>query len=51
LMAKNSSVLIEQQKIFLKYYENLVNPFCSKVIPVFHLTNALYVYTTIIMVN
>ncbi len=43
-----SNVLNEQQskEYFYKFYENLVNPLCSKVIPVFYLTHTLYVYTT-----
>jgi len=32
-----------------KYHENLVKPLCNKVVLVFNLTQALFVYTTISM--
>jgi hypothetical protein len=38
---KDRVVLNEQQIIFLKYYENLMNPLFSKDMPLFHLTKLL----------
>jgi hypothetical protein len=35
--------------MFYNYYEDLLNPLCSKAMLVFYLTQALYVYTSISM--
>ncbi len=33
--------LMNRKEYFYKYYENLVNPFCSEVMPLFYLTKHL----------
>ncbi len=40
---------INSSYYFYKCFENLVNPLCSKVILIFNLAQALYVYNTISM--